>query len=277
MAGIGESGDRKVTWIASYPRSGNTWVRFLLANLLSEEPVSGSAVDQLIPDLHRNPCWEQVASNQHIIVKTHLVFASNIPWYDRTGGFIYIVRNPLDVIASNWHYLCMGASGTMRKWPADKLEIFKSAYIDVFIRDKGDSGWFRNGAGTWPANVESWLRGANRFPSLILRYEDLLRDPHCETRRIAAILGLHPSSTDIARAVEASSFDSMRKSEEVEISSQRAGTFYDSKHRAAYGDGLRFVNRGKEGTGLKMLSPAQREAAYRAFGTLMEEVDYPVG
>lgn len=42
----------RIVWIASYPRSGNTWVRFLIANLLYKRITASSELQSFVPDVH---------------------------------------------------------------------------------------------------------------------------------------------------------------------------------------------------------------------------------
>jgi Sulfotransferase domain len=87
------------TFLVSYPKSGNTWMRFLIANLLQQDPPVGLLdADCLIPivDGKSKRFFDEMKSPR--IIKSHFSF---IPAYKRV---IYVVRDPRDVVMSQYHY-----------------------------------------------------------------------------------------------------------------------------------------------------------------------------
>src|ERR1019366_2824026 len=112
-----------------------------------------------------------------------------------------IVRDPRDVVVSNYHW-----------------EMKKRSMRDAYPIEKFVDGWMEPvywvRVGSWGDHVTSWLstrQGHDGF--LLLRYEDLLTDPTRELAKVARILGLEPEPERLARAVELSSADRMRKLE----------------------------------------------------------------
>src|SRR5271166_938951 len=94
--------EQSIIWIASYPKSGNTWVRFLACNLLFGRQVSAAALNALVPDLHEMQAATDPAPRG--LLKTHFAYSPDLPCARYTAAAIYVVRNPADVLASNFFY-----------------------------------------------------------------------------------------------------------------------------------------------------------------------------
>jgi len=185
------------TFITSYPRSGNTWVRFLIANLLHpDRPVTFANIESLIPDA-------TVVSSKTIkrvprprLIKSHEYFD---PRYPRV---IYLVRDPRDVALSLYH--------ARRKYRS----IEDSYPLERFVSEHflpGDLDL------SWSEHVSSWLATRLHHPAfLLVRYEDLLQDAARELRRIALFLGVTAHDETLAQAVERSTAQRLRDLEKVE-------------------------------------------------------------
>ncbi len=180
-------------FIVSYPRSGNTWTRFLIANLMHPgECVSFANIEEFVPDIYTNSQAALLRVPSPRVLKSHETFD---PRYKRV---IYVVRDPRDVAVSLYH------------WEV-KRRVLEDGYpMDRFGRPFM-AGEFEGTAGSWGENVASWLAtrsNGNRF--LLLRYEDILAQPERQLRRIALFLGINSSDEQLARAIELSSADRMR-------------------------------------------------------------------
>ena len=183
-------------FLTSYPRSGNTWTRFLVGNLVYQnEPVTFLNVERLVPDMYKSS--DRVLRNlpRPRIVKSHECFD---PRYKKV---IYIVRDPRDVAVSNYH------------WEL-KLRSVPDGYpIEDFVpRWMEPEFWPR--IGSWGDHVTSWLstrQGSKGF--LVLRYEDLKQDPQRALAQAAEFLGIETSMERLNRAVALSSAENMRKLE----------------------------------------------------------------
>src|SRR5579884_3895517 len=94
---------RNVIWLASYPKSGNTWLRFLVCNLVFGLQDSAETLNRLAPDLHELTELPQLPEAT-VFMKTHFPFSQLMPLADHTAAALYIVRHPADVMLSNFHY-----------------------------------------------------------------------------------------------------------------------------------------------------------------------------
>lgn len=250
-----------VIWLASYPKSGNTWLRFLLANLLFGPVAATNDLRKMIPNLHWGFDLGDFLGGDWILVKTHSLFGPELALNERTRKVIYIVRNPLDVLVSNLNY-----SRLLRyDEAAGADEALAHKYADAFIAARGDPAWRETGYGSWVGNVESWRREAHGHEVLMVRYEDLLADTRAEMDRICAFLGLGHDSARIEAAIRDSSFESMRRLEDTEKRDKKPGIFYDPSRENAYKVGLRFMNRGEAGAVKRVLTPDQIARAAEAF------------
>src|SRR5437868_14217489 len=85
-------------FLVSYPRSGNTWTRFLIGNLIhQDEPVTFANIESRIPEIYFNPDHRMRRLPRPRILKSHECFQ---PHYRQ---IIYIVRDPRDVAVSFYH------------------------------------------------------------------------------------------------------------------------------------------------------------------------------
>ena len=182
-------------FILSFPKSGNTWTRFLIANLVyPETPADFSNINRLTPDPEASSKRELARMPRPRIIKSHQYFD---PRYPR---IIYIVRDPRDVLLSLYHFdrKCRVIDD---QYPLEK-------YAAGFIA--GEGGPY----GSWGENVASWLATRHRRPGfLLLRYEDMLANTAQELAKTAVFLGIDSDPERIASAVRRSEASAMRKLE----------------------------------------------------------------
>jgi hypothetical protein len=184
------------TFLVSFPRSGNTWTRFLVCNLINpDDPVNFAQLESRIPEIYDVTDRALRAFPRPRIIKSHECFD---PRYKK---IVYIVRDPRDVLISYYEFQLK------RRVISDELSLedFVPRFIESEIEPK---------TGSWRDHVVSWTAtrgGQKNF--LLLRYEDMLADTQKESTKIAAFLGLDSSPERIARAVALSSADRMRKLE----------------------------------------------------------------
>ena len=231
----------KIIWLASYPKSGNTWTRAFLLHLFMnpKQPFSPDDIGAMSPmDTTRHwfeqatgetpETWEEErvaglrsAAQREIIkhapdnifVKTHCAL---MQWHGHpvidfslTAGAIYILRNPLDIVAS--------------------YAAHSGARLDQIIQVMNDTGHVLPGRtkqvphliGSWSEHVQSWTARPN--PALhVMRYEDLVERPDETFGGLVRFLGLHPPPERLERALTFSSFDTLKTMEEKDGFAERA-------------------------------------------------------
>ena len=185
-------------FLVSFPKSGNTWTRFLLANLrFPEQPATWANINRLIPDPTGTAKKDFDRMPRPRIIKSHECFD---PRYPRV---VYIVRDPRDVVLSQYHY-----HRKIRKIEDDSpIETFVTRFLAGETCPHG----------SWGQNVSTWLytsEGSPRF--LLLRYEDLIADAARELAKVVVFLHFSAGPEQIAQAVVRSSADQMRKLEKAQ-------------------------------------------------------------
>jgi len=264
----------KIVWIASYPRSGNTWVRFLLANLLYGPVPSSTELNRVIPDIHRTISGGQLHGNRKLLIKTHWRFDPWLPLREDTVGVIYVVRHPIDVLASNLDYQVVRSPHLFTQATETERREAVRRWIEDYIAVGGDPTLLQHGIGSWSENVASWTEAPLPYPRLVLRYEDLKAATEPSLAKMAAFLEFTPDTGRIAEAVRRSSFEAMRALEEQEIRSRETGIFYSAGLEPGLARGHRFIRRGASGGQETLLTPAQRQAALERFGSTMARFGY---
>jgi hypothetical protein len=260
--------NKTVIWIASYPKSGNTWVRFLTCGLVFGPLDSAAALSQLAPDVHELRALPE-PSAQMLLMKTHFVCSERLPLLTQTAAAIYVVRDPADVMLSNFHYSQRSATSAVAA-TADEFD----RYVDSYIRERGDPRWRSLGMGSWDENVRSWVDAPHSFPVLLVRYEDLLADAQSVAGTIGRFLGLARTPTQVAAAVASASFERMREIEERDIGTRSVSIFYKPYLQEAIAAGLRFTRAGRSGDGAQALSAEQRRRFEETLGPLAQKLGY---
>lgn len=236
-------------FLVSYPKSGNTWVRFLIANLIHpQEPVSFLNIESVLPSIYILPDRELRKFSRPRILKSHECF------HPRYRKVIYIVRDPRDVAVSYYYY------NLKKRLLAPDCTI--DQYIPQLIADELDMK-----SGPWGEHVLSWVRMHDTLEKfMLLRYEDMIANPHAELARVAGFLGLKYDSAGLTRAVELSSAKNMRGMEEKQ------------SDRWVFTKGMRkdipFIRSATSGGWRSNLSSAAIAQIENAWGNAMRELGY---
>jgi hypothetical protein len=257
---------KNLVWIASYPKSGNTWVRFMACNLLFGRQASAAALAAQAPDIHETGV--QAASGHSGLIKTHFTYSAALPLAARTAGAIYVVRDPAHVLESNFYYAQRSADR------ADNSQCAFDRYVDAFVEHGGDPRWRLAGMGSWTENVRSWIGGRHPFPVLLVRYEDLAANALHVCRTLAQFLKPVASEEEIRATTDHSSFQQMREIEEADIRDKRVGIFYKPYLQGAIDSGRRFMRRGTVGDEALRLTPEQQRRVRAAFAADMRQLGY---
>jgi hypothetical protein len=242
-------------FLVSYPRSGNTWARFLLGNLINQDnPVTFSNIESRIPEIYfnRDRVLQQLPRPR--MLKSHECFQ---PHYPRV---IYIVRDPRDVVVSFYHH-----NVKARNIPDDYP---MASFVPRFIAAEFDRRF-----GSWRDNVMSWAAVREGNPGfLMLRYEDLKRDTASALANVVAFLNrcsfrkIDSNLEALQRTIELSSPEKMRALEKEE-----AGRWVLTKGTRS---DKPFVRSATSGGWKSQLAPESVEALESAWGGLMLSLGY---
>ena len=234
-----------IVWLASYPKSGNTWLRAFLANLIANRPTpvplaelpnygkleadpelysqiagrpsTGMNFDELCalrPQVHAAIA---AAAPRTVFVKTHSMAGAHdgVPLLTPqvSAGAICVVRNPLDVAISMAHHFAISLDDAIDYLGDERAASENSTlFVSEFL-------------GSWSAHAKSWadLEGPR---ILVLRYEDLIEKPAKYFGKVAKLIGVEDRAR-IERAIAHASFASLAGMErrdgfvEVPIKGQR--------------------------------------------------------
>jgi len=270
-----------IVWLASYPKSGNTWLRAFLANFIPDPPrpanintlnefaegdmvtwpyeqVFGGPVDDCpLEDIYlarpQAHCLLAQTRSGIVFVKTHnrLARFDNTPTItpEVTFGAIYVIRNPLDVMVSfARHY---GES-------IDDVITGSGAEVNFLPRRPGK---IDQDLGIWSQHVRGWTQAPGLF-RYVMRYEDMLRDPVGTFGGVADFLGTPKNPARLRKAVKFSSFRELAGQE-------RRHGFTERSSKTE-----RFFTAGKAGTWRGVLSEAQVARVIELHGAVMTDWGY---
>ncbi|MCJ2185384.1 sulfotransferase domain-containing protein [Novosphingobium beihaiensis] len=224
---------KRAYWIASYPKSGNTWIRLILRHISSGgnfslnhgdesalassrkiiDPAVGLPTVHLSPDDQENlrPKAYRFIARERIgktILKAHDAYdrTAGGEWLfppDITAGAVYLVRNPLD-IAVSWAFHADISIDEAVDFLCDDRSMIADPH-------KRATPIMRQILRSWSTHVTSWQ--AAPIPKLCLRYEDIVSDPITHFARIAHFLQFTASPDALRNAVAACRFDRLQELE----------------------------------------------------------------
>lgn len=180
-------------FLVSYPKSGNTWMRFLLSNYLfnkDKQHIDYSDLEDFIPSIHKSPIDKINSLVNPRLIKSHFVQ----PEYPK---IIYIVRDGRDALVSYYYFL-----KDLQKFQGD----FKTFYQNEAF----------GSIGHWHEHVAEALKFQKKQPKqiLLIKYEDLLLDTEGELSRVLEFLNCQIDRDQLRFAIQQSSFDSLKKMQE---------------------------------------------------------------
>ncbi|MBS1780548.1 MAG: sulfotransferase domain-containing protein [Bacteroidetes bacterium] len=224
----------KFIWLASYPKSGNTWVRIFLSALLTgKEPDINNLETNLIisnrqlidstlgfsssdiPDddylPYRTQMYEAYArahKQEYILCKVHdactlkgkVLFTPAI-----TRGTVYILRNPFDMVAStaNHHNVSIEQA----------LDYICSSDHALANRRTKLNSQVSQHMGTWSQHLQSW-ENVHHQNMLLVKYEDLVNNSQQAFSRIAAYINIPHTDAEVAQAIANAAFQKLQNQEQ---------------------------------------------------------------
>ncbi len=282
------AGSEGIVWLASFPKSGNTWFRIVLANLAAGDggPVDINTLDRYCGlassrddfeaatmldsdllshddiDALRPPVYEHIANQiaQQHWMKVHDAYTalpSGEPLLGRAArAAIYMVRDPRDVAISFAHHV-----GTT----IDEAIALLNRTDSVLSPGRtGLEGQLRQQLRSWSGHVTSWLDQAD-IPVHLVRYEDLIADAVAHFRRALAFVGHETGLGEIERAVRHADFSQLQRQE-------RASGFAERQRGATP-----FFRAAKVGSWRNVLSPRQSACIENMHAAVMDRLGYARG
>lgn len=269
-----------VYWLASYPKSGNTWVRAFLSNYFAPgdaavginqleygfQGIKRSWIDEwlgfetadLPPDLmerYRAQALKQAAglAEGPTFCKTHEI------WREEAGsvavGSVLIVRNPLDVAVSMAHYFNVDLDEAIRILGDERHVLAR--------QERSVQDVIPVPIGSWSSHAQSWLESGHAH--CLTRYEDLLEDPEKGFARILNFISEPIAPGRLKEAVERTSFGKLQAQEEEEGFSEKVT------------EAPSFFRAGASGGWSEVLTDAQIARIVEAHGPMMTRLGYDSG
>lgn len=230
-------------FLAAYPKSGNNFLLFLTAMLLYRRKIDWATKGDIVQNVAGEPIENLPFPH---LVWSHDNYDSSYP------KVIYLVRDPRDIVISYYHHHL--------KYTGEKISF--NEFFDRFLKR---NIW----PGGWDSNVESWLDNQEKVHNgfLLIKYEDLLKNPSEEARRITSFLSLNRTEQEINEAVNWASFDNMKTLEDK----QKVHLDGDSKF---VDRNMPFLREGQSNTWKSVLSNEQQQQFHQAFHKTLTRLGY---
>jgi hypothetical protein len=277
---------KKIVWLASYPKSGNTWFRAFLTALLGDGDLNinemktdgifssrglfesctdldstylrDEEVKLLQPDVFCQLAAEY--EKEHLFIKIHDAYTRNVldqPIVPEAPTLcaLYFIRNPLDVAGS----LANHNGSTI-----DEAIHLMNKPNGCLSQQRGNlnvNNQFRQLMLDWGGHVDSWTT-QSAFPIQVIRYEDMLTDTLATFSSAVDFMGINITKDKIIKAIEQTSFDKLKSQELAE------GFKEKSKKTKS------FFRSGTMGNWEKELTPKQAESIITHHQAVMNKYNY---
>jgi hypothetical protein len=229
-------------FIVTYPRSGTTWLQYILHLLTSGEEAGFEHISQVAPWFERSLAVGALTAADLESMPSPRIFKSHLArcWVPPGARYIYVARDGRDVACSYYHFY--------------RSHLRYTGSFEAFLRRflAGDLQY-----GSWFKHTRAWSAHRGDPALLYLRYEELRRSPREGIATIAAFCGIDVDEARVARVAELSSFERMKREE----------ARFDFTTELLLQRGYRlgaFLRRGQTGEGREGLTPEQEDAFRRA-------------
>ncbi|MEM9826577.1 MAG: sulfotransferase domain-containing protein [Planctomycetota bacterium] len=253
-------------FLASYPKSGNTWLRHVLTHCLTglhTQWQSPFLEYSIIVGRHHD--LVPVFPGQGRMIKTHEPFH---PSYMRS---VLLIRDPRDVAVSQFHF--------NKQYSA--REIFRRCdfdqFLDLFL--SGKSCVYSD----WGSHTRSWLPSIDRGDTLVIRYEDMRADPDATLHSVLDFFEIDVPAERFRAAIDDNTATRMREKEKEyrqSIAAQEPASNEDSASasnptRGVTAESQRvFVRQAKSGGWKDLFTPGLLDRLTDAYGDLMQRFGY---
>jgi hypothetical protein len=233
-------------FLCAYPKSGTTWLAFLLAHILENDrgqTINLKSVDEYVPDVNlaytkRGSLAQYQRHADPRFFRCHATYDPNLP------RVIYVLRDPRDVLLSYWHY---------KKFLSSDFSLSLTDYL------RSDDHW----PCRWDEHLASWLSPQIHPNLLVVKYEQLHAQTGAVLREVLEFGGAKFSDDQIEYAVEQCTFDRMQAAE------RRFGV-----HGKNGDESESFVRKGKTGSWREEMSDLDLQIITDKYGAVMQQVGY---
>jgi hypothetical protein len=276
---------KNIIWLASYPKSGNTWLRAFLYVLINNKKLDINEIDvggffsdkgiienildiepdtinQHLLDAYRRLTFQHLSDTvqTYNYVKIHDAYTlsafDNLPIVPEAPSkmAIYIVRNPLDVVLSYAHHLRASVNSTIDRLINNPTAIISGTNFRNDIQ-------FPQILGSWTVHVKSWLE-QQEIPVYLLKYEDILAQPFATFKKMVEAIGLIATDLQLQKAIDATAFDNLKQMEQ------------DQGFRERYHSNTVFFNKGISDRWKTELTAEQIDKIVAVNGEMMQKLGY---
>ena len=283
-----------IIWLASYPKSGNTWVRFFILSLLLgnkgeinldhlkniEQFPSKSQFENLGINLKNLKDLREISKNW-INVQTKINSSKKIRFYkthntlckidnnsftdeSNTVGTIYIVRDPRNVITSVKNHFNYKTHQEAKEFMFDEKRVI------LLSKSMGKKDHpLPQIIGSWQTHYKNWKIAKKNY--LLVKYENLVNEPYSEFKKISnyleRITKTKFTDAQIEKAINSSSFDKLQKMEESK-------GFIESVENKKTGEKNKFFYLGPKNNWEKILDKELADEINSKFRPEMKELGY---
>ena len=279
-----------IIWLASYPKSGNTWLRSLIASYFYSN--NGSFNFKLLDNIdqfpspqffknYEDPLSEPEATSNFWIneqekinkekkirfLKTHnalcKINSNSFTDEKNTIGAIYIVRDPRNLITSLAHHYQIDQNEAFNFMVNTKKALIEKSnnkfvgFVPIL---------------SWDLHLESWIN-CKKFPVLVIRYEDLLTSAFDTFKKVISFINkLSPISNKldeikISQSINSCSFDKLEKLE-------KNNGFHEAMENKNNNKKIKFFNLGKDNNYKKLLEPKLTKKITDLYKSQIEKFNY---
>jgi hypothetical protein len=274
-----------IVWLASYPKSGNTWFRVFLSALLqpacetvdinnlhsttiassrqlfdeltgiASSDLSDEEIDRLRPLVYQKNAAELNRTVFHKIHDAYSVSSGDVALIPSpsTKAVLYFIRNPLDVAVSLANHLNTSIGKA--------IVIMNNSEYAFSGRTDRLQHQLRQRLTTWSMHVKSWNYESG-LPVHLIHYEDMLINPFDTFSKALYFIELSYSATEIQAALEKSSFSKLKSQEDEKG--------FSEKNSAS----ASFFRKGIAGDWKNMLTKKQVKQIIADHGEIMEKYGY---
>ena len=244
---------------ASYPRSGSTWLRFILFQILQGEEAGFGKIDKCIPEIHQHRGVPPILPAGGRLIKTHEQYRKE---YTRS---VLLVRDVRDVILSSH----------ARAVELGLAPLVSNGDFDSFMLSMLEGRALQ--MGSWQEHTRTWLDSplAKNGNLLVVRYEDLRNKPERALGQLLEFLGVTADSRVIRKAIDDNSLQQMRAKEDKARKAGEQTALLEANKRI--GEEGRFVRKGAVAGWRGKLTDAQIKIINHYAGNMLATLGYESG